>query len=365
MKKSFTPSLPLVLKKIIFFFTIIIIFVFIALSIYLKPYALFFKKVVGVSPLTFLFANELTKQNNGRVTIVLLGRAGEGYEGTNLTDSITVASYHFKNQKLHLISVPRDIWSDSLKDKINSAYAYGEAQQKGSGLTFAKKEIGKIVAEPIHYALVIDFDKFKELIDYLGGVDIVVDRSFVDSKFPIKGKENDPCDGDPQYQCRWQQISFQKGPQHMDGETALKFIRSRNASGEEGNDFARNQREKKMINALIKELTETIKKTDLKQWQSIYQLLDKTIERDISNKELAFLGKNILFFPGLRNIKVNSIQLGEDFFIVPPYNQYFGKYVLIPKSGDFKIVHQYISCLLNNDDASFCTSQNERKDDES
>ena len=125
------------------------------------------------------------KSYNGHVNILFLGIAGADHEGPNLSDSIVVVSYNLKSNYLATISIPRDVWSASLRDKINSAYAYGEAKKKGSGFILAKAEVETIIGQPIHYALAVNFDQFEELINFVGGVDVNVERAFDDYAFPI------------------------------------------------------------------------------------------------------------------------------------------------------------------------------------
>lgn len=314
----------------------------IGLLILLRPYYLFFKQVTGLSPIVFLLTRGEYKQTDGRVNFLILGIPGGNNQGPNLTDSINFLSLDFKNNRLVMIGIPRDIWSETLQDKINSAYAYGEAKKKGGGFLLAKAEIEAVVGQPINYVLVIDFNQFKQLVDYLGGVDVNIERSFDDYKYPIEGKENAPCPGDPTFQCRYQHISFKKGRHHLNGDLALKFVRSRNAQGEEGSDFARNRRQQKVLVALDEKILNKIKSLNIKELRSLYSLLDKTIKRDISNQEAAYIGKKILFSKG---IEIESTTLSEDFFTVPPISQY-GKYVLIPKKKDFSLIHQYINCLV-------------------
>ncbi len=325
-------------------FTLIIFFIVsICLFIFVPPYSAFFKKVTGVSPIWFLLTEGSFKQTDGKVNFLLLGKPDASYEGPNLTDSIMVASLNLTNQKINLISIPRDVWSETLKDKINSAYAYGEAKKSGGGFLLAKAEIGAVVGQPIHHTILVDFEEFKELIDYLGGVDIRVEQSFEDFKYPIKGRENDLCDGDPEYQCRYENISFKKGWQHMTGDFALKFVRSRNAEGVEGSDFARNIRQQKVLTAIYEKTINKIKKLNLKELEEMYSLVDKVVKRDIPNMELAYIGKKVIFS---KNIRINQISLSEDFFIVPESRQYQGKYVLIPKDETFNLIHQYINCVF-------------------
>ncbi len=327
-------------KKLIFLFLPLIFLIILAI-----PYYRFMSKTLKISPIKALFFRDSLKTYEDQVNIVLLGIAGGTHDGPNLSDSIMLVNYNLKNNQITTVAIPRDIWSSTLKDKVNSAYAYGEAKKTGGGLTLAKAEIGSIVNLPVHYAIVINFDEFKKLIDFLGGIDVNVEKSFIDREFPIPGKENDLCDGDPEYRCRYETISFTKGIQHMDGETALKFIRSRHAEGDEGSDFARTRRQQKMIAAIKDKLFQDINFLDLKKMGQTYDAIDKLIVRDITNQQIAILLRN-MFFKG--NLKQKSVILSEDLFIVPPYSQYEGMYVLVPSSGNFDDIHQYISCQINN-----------------
>src|SRR5690606_11303223 len=114
-----------------------------------------------------------------------------------------------------------------------------------------------VTGEPVHYAMVMDFSGFKEVIDTLGGVEVDVEHSFTDTEYPIAGRENDLCDGDPEYRCRYETIEFKQGRQYMDGETALKFVRSRHAEGDEGNDFARSACQQRVISAIREKVLTT------------------------------------------------------------------------------------------------------------
>src|SRR5690606_17112238 len=80
--------------------------------------------------------------------------------------------------------------------------------------------------------------------DAVGGVDVNVERAFVDYEYPIEGRENAyPISS------RYKTLDFKVGMQHMDGQTALEYARSRHAAGVEGTDFARSQRQQKVITA--------------------------------------------------------------------------------------------------------------------
>jgi LCP family protein required for cell wall assembly len=101
-----------------------------------------------------------------------------------------------------IISLPRDIWIPALRAKLNSVYYWGNQKEEGGGLPLSKSVVEEIVGQPVEYGIVIDFEGFQEIIDVLGGVEVNVERSFTDERFPIEGKENDECEGDPEYKCR-------------------------------------------------------------------------------------------------------------------------------------------------------------------
>lgn len=325
----------------------------IALILFFRPYYAFLTKTVHISPFKIFAGLDSVKTIDNSVNLLILGIAGGEHDGPNLSDSIIIANYNFKKNRLITISIPRDIWSDTLRDRINSAYAYGEEKRRGGGLKLAKAEVGAIYGIPIPYGAVINFSGFDELIDYLGGIDVFVEQSFIDKEFPITGKENDLCGGDPEYKCRYETVSFEKGRRHMDGKTALKFVRSRHALGAEGSDFSRSKRQQQVMLAIKDKIVGIVKSLDLGKIKILYSSLDKVVSRDIMNQQVAIIAKEIIF---KRHFYQKNFNLSQDAFKVPDYRLYDGKYVLVPNSGDFADIHAYIQCLLDKESEEACKS---------
>ncbi len=73
----------------------------------------------------------LLRQDKKRTNIVILGIGGANHDSGDLTDTIMVVSIGLENKDIVLLSIPRDIWVPSIKDKINTAYHYGEEKAKG------------------------------------------------------------------------------------------------------------------------------------------------------------------------------------------------------------------------------------------
>lgn len=108
-------------------------------------------------------SDRLKKTDDGRINILLLGRAGESYPGKNLTDTIMLASIDTEKHKVGLISLPRDLYitldDERVSAKINSLYQYGLNQNRSTDII--KKATSEITGEPIHYTFILDFDGFE------------------------------------------------------------------------------------------------------------------------------------------------------------------------------------------------------------
>jgi LCP family protein required for cell wall assembly len=302
----------------------------------------------------FLFTpKEKIEALNGRTNLLILGKGGEGHEAPDLTDTIILVSVtHPAPQRLSgakedpsitLISLPRDIWISQLKSKLNSVYYWGNQKQPGGGLILAKSTVEEISGQKIQYGVVIDFSAFKEVIDSLGGVEVEVERSFSDERYPIYGKENDDCGEDPEFTCRYETIHFEQGKMLMDGETALKFARSRNAEGDEGTDFARDARQQKILAAISNKVISPKILMKPKTISKLWEITKDSLETDISDSAAAILARRLL---GAKQ-NLSSFVLPEEFLVNPPQSpKYNNLYVFIPKSGDWGNINKWFSCKI-------------------
>jgi len=269
------------------------------------------------------------------VNFLILGIAGENHEGKDLTDTIMFASLNPHKKHLVLVSLPRDIWLEKWQTKLNSIYHY-------KGLEETKKTIGEILGQKIDYGIIIDFEIFQKIIDTLGGITVDVERSFDDYKYPIPGKENDLCNGDPQYRCRYEHLHFEAGKQFMDGQTALKFVRSRNAQGEEGTDFARTARQQKIILAIKDKILSKEFLLSPKKVIQLFKLVNLNIQTDIPKEKYWQIAKT-----GIKIKNIKTTTLNDNYLTNPPISKkYDNQWVLIPKSGNWQEIQEYIKKFL-------------------
>ncbi len=292
------------------------------------------------------------KETQKRTNILLLGAGGEGHEGGDLTDTLIVASFDSKKRDLVLVAIPRDIWISSVNDKINAVYRFGETKKAGGGMILTKASVEEILGIPIHYGMLVNFSGLTELVDILGGIEVVVEQSFSDSEYPIAGKENDLCGGDPTFRCRYETVTYTQGTEQMDGSKVLKYVRSRHAEGVEGNDFSRSRRQQAILTAFKNKLLRREIITDVTVIRKLLSEINSTLITDLNSGELIETGR---VFMNFFQTEIRSFGLTQDepekeitgLLINPPVWQYEGKWVLIPKHKDYSQIHAYISCVMN------------------
>ncbi len=292
------------------------------------------------------------KSTDGRINILILGvdKRIEGNTVTSvLTDTILVASIGVAEKNLTLISLPRDLWVTSklgISGKINSIYAqYDQSKQGLLGPEGTKDTVAQALGIPIHYNVTVNFQVFKKIIDTLGGVDVTIENTFTDSEYPVEGKENAPLNE------RYETVTFKKGVELMNGERALKFVRSRHGSGVEGTDFARSKRQQQVILAIKDKMLTTQTLIDLPKLKDLFTLYETDVESNITNEEL------VSFFSLYKNLDLKNFKRvvlddrstsDEGGLLVAPEDttQYGGAYVLIPRTGDFSQIHAYVKKYL-------------------
>ncbi len=310
---------------------------------------LVFQKVTdgqGISLLTsFLTLPDYgVTQVDGRTAILLLGRGGILNDTPNLTDTMIVAVFDHNLNKISLISIPRDIWSANLKAKINHAYLLGREKGRIEAFSLAKQEARVVVGFPISYAAVLDYSGFIGIVDALGGVDVSVSKSFTDYRYPILGKENDLCNGDKTYACRYETITFSEGVTHMDGATALKYVRSRHSlDPNEGNDLARAARQQEVIAAIESKALSVETMTSISRIIAVRDAVLSSIETDVLPEEAAVLARFLL----KNRTSLSSSVIDATYLYSPPERlSPERQFIFLPKGGTWNAVHEWVNSVL-------------------
>jgi LCP family protein required for cell wall assembly len=324
--------------------------------------------------------------------VLLMGFGGPGHEGPYLTDSMMVVHIDIRKNKVALLSLPRDLWyklptksKENFHAKINAIYQLGLFPTEYPDVdtvtypdvSLVMKAVSDITGLSIDNYMTVDFTGFIKGIDILGGVVVDVQNTFDDYEYPIEGKEKDLCGRESEFiqvekflkpgfdqgerqqlfkdkpeleqfyksitedpkvafPCRYERLHFDAGRVFMNGETALKYVRSRHSS-QDGTDFGRGGRQQQFIKA-VKD-----KAVSIGTITKIIPLLDelkKHIQTDISIDDMKRLMGEI---KDAGTYKILNINMSDKDYLKNAYSD-DGQYILISREGEDKwgLIHTAI-----------------------
>ncbi len=171
-------------------------------------------------------------EKTGTINLLIVGVDEIPGEKARRSDTIAVVSLDIDEKIVRILSIPRDTRVQIPErgwEKLNHAFAYG-------GIDLLKETVVNLLGIPLHYYGIVNYESFPELVDLIGGVNITVTRRL---------KYTDRA-GDLH-------IDIPEGEQHMDGETALKYVRFRHdALG----DIGRVERQQRFFRAVFQKISQ-------------------------------------------------------------------------------------------------------------
>ncbi|WP_414631594.1 LCP family protein [Anaerovibrio lipolyticus] len=209
--------------------------------------------------------------------IVMIMGVDEREGDVGRSDTLMIATLDPKKKKAALLSIPRDtrvkIRGHGF-DKINAAYAYG-----GHALT--QDTVEDLIGVHMEHHILINIKSFKKIIDAIGGVDINVEKRMY-------------------YEDVWDDdggllIDLQPGLQHMDGDTAITYVRYRDEEG----DIGRIRRQQKFMQAVMDKITSP---SIIPRIPSIIKEVVGSVQTDLSVKQL------IEFATSLKDAQKSGLQ---------------------------------------------------------
>jgi LCP family protein required for cell wall assembly len=181
-------------------------------------------------------------------TILVLGTDGgdrAGREAANRSDSIMLLRTDPGKRRLAYLSIPRDLQVEIPEvgvSKINAANQIG-------GPALALRTVKDLTGLDVNHVVFVDFDRFEELIDAVGGIEVDVPRRIRSNRFDCPYKTAARCSA-------WKGWRFARGPQHMDGRRALVYSRIRhNVLNPAETDFDRARRQQQVVAATLDKVT--------------------------------------------------------------------------------------------------------------
>jgi polyisoprenyl-teichoic acid--peptidoglycan teichoic acid transferase len=190
--------------------------------------------------------------------------------------------------RVAMLSVPRDLWvaiPGYGQERVNAAYELGGGQT-------AKQTVSNLLGQPVDRYLVIGLQGVRDVVDAVGGVDITVPQAIHDDAYPTDD-------------YGYQTVDIPAGRQHMDGDTALKYARTRH----QDSDFARTARQQQVLGAVR---TAMLNPLNLPRLPSVLAAISASVKTDASPLDAIAVGAAMLRAPGAPDRMVIDTSLASE-----------------------------------------------------
>jgi polyisoprenyl-teichoic acid--peptidoglycan teichoic acid transferase len=213
-----------------------------------------------------------------RESILILGsdaRPDELKQGVvGRTDTILVFVADRATPRVAMVSVPRDLWLDIPahgQERVNAAYELGGSQT-------AKQTVSNVLGQRIDRYALIGLQGVRDVVDAVGGVDITVAQAIHDDTYPTDD-------------YGVQTVDIPAGRQHMDGDTALKYARTRH----QDSDFGRIARQQQVLSAVRSALANPV---NWPRIPAVVAAVERSVRTDVSPLDAIAVGAALLRDPG-------------------------------------------------------------------
>jgi LCP family protein required for cell wall assembly len=276
---------------------------------------------VSVNPFNFA---QLKGESRGRVNIMMLGVGDPGHAGEALSDTDLLVSINTRSKQVAVISVPRDT-------RVSiPGYGYAKINQANSdgGVPLAKKVFEQTLGQPVDYYVKANFSGLKEVVDAVGGVDVNSPTALSDPEYPCDTNESRSCG-----------FRLSAGPHHLDGTTALKYVRCR--KGTCGDDFGRAARQQEVMQSIRDHASSAGTLANPVKLAQLAHAAGSNVQTDLSIgnvKRLVELTKGT----AKSNIISVVFNLQPDGFLQTSGNGSD----LVPKGGSFSAIHAFVDNIF-------------------
>jgi len=291
----------------------------------------------------------MKRDTYGNVNILLLWYGGGEHDGGYLTDSMMVASRNPELETVTMFSIPRDLY---VKSPVTGGYGrinvvftqfFGRTKDIHTSALNTAEHISQILDMEIPYYATIDFAAFQEVVDTIWGIDIVVPETLHDTAYP-----EDATRG---------YITFHvdAGLQHMDGDIALKYARSRHSTS----DFSRSLRQQQIMMAIKDKILSS--GVSLSNAQDLYVQYQTYVNTNVSFSEMLWTVQYINSLHSFTSFGfttycsfINYINMSPACFLYNPDRENFwGAAVMLPIGADhtnpqkYTLLQEFVAFILS------------------
>jgi LCP family protein required for cell wall assembly len=233
------------------------------------------------------------------VHILIMGSDEAPHRFGHRTDTMMIVSLDLDARRVILLSIPRDLYvylPGRSMERINSASVFG-------GMDMVYDTVLYNLGIQVDNWVMVNFDGFIQAVDLLGGIDVQVGRGLAD-------------------ECGGTYFTYSPGTYHMNGFTALCYVRMRKASS----DFDRLRRQQEVALAIFRQV---LSLDGLKRAPELYQEFKRFVATDLGLTELLGLIP-LAAEVASGKVQVETYAIGTD--LVRPFRvPTSGAAVLLPK----------------------------------
>lgn len=214
-----------------------------------------------------------------RITILMMGSDSRVGALISRTDTMMLLSVNTNLHTVSILSIPRDLYVEIPgygRDKLNTALIHGaniNGEDPVAGMAVAIQTIEQTLGVNIDHYIVVNLRAVEETIDALGGVDVYVPYTIIDPMYINRAT------GEALY--------IPEGPNHFDGDTALRYARTRF----QDSDFARSNRQQQLLLAVRQKILSLGLPEMIDRAPLLYQNVKSGIFTDLSLEDMVNLAQ--------------------------------------------------------------------------
>lgn len=228
---------------------------------------------------------------------------------------------------MSMFSIPRDLYYRN--SKVNTIY-------RKYGPRILADSIEKFTGIPIEHYAVVEMHAFVDLVDVLGGIDVVLDEPLMDPTYRIRSESG-----------QWTTLYYPAGKHHLDGISALRVARARHFTPV----FSRDMRQQKILLA-IRDRIQNMGLKDIGTAGKIIRLSMRYVDTDMTWLEALSLFRDVQKMNGYGSYVISSYnvlyatytnllhtgltlhQVGADFDK--------GAWILVPIDNNWNLIKKFI-----------------------
>jgi len=262
----------------------------------------------------------LTEAVDGKINVLLMCADVDGLR----TDAIMLAQYDTEQNKVSVLSIPRDtrVYVGNRYQKINAAHAFTYEDGKIGGPEAVCGTVSRLTGVPINYYVDFSFDSVAQVMNNLGPVNFDIPDVHGDGRGMVY---DDPVQG--------LHINLPPGNRDLNGSEIVHLLRYRQNNKGQGypdGDIGRIRLQQEFIRTLV---DQKLNVSIVLKLPAIFKDISETVKTNLSVSDVVKYSK---YLTGISSLDINTVTLPG----VGVHDKAAGQSMLAPNMNDLRILIQ-------------------------